>query len=166
MSLCQWLPGKWENERSIGQLKNIKPCQSAEDLLCIIHWATFGEGTSLRDFGDGPLVCINPLSWRQNDGRVEATQHLGAAAASGEFTIRLMSNDIAQGFVFEPHAAPMLNHTWAACHDGQLIVADQSASPLGKLSTGDKNYHGLDYPLFYMNIRRNASDRVNAYLAQ
>jgi hypothetical protein len=31
---------------------------------------------------------------------------------------------------------------------------------------GKYNYHILDYALFYMNLRRNARDRVEAFLAK
>jgi hypothetical protein len=28
------------------------------------------------------------------------------------------------------------------------------------------NYHGLDYPLFYMNLRKNAIERVSAFIGK
>ena len=54
--------------------------------------------------------------------------------------------------------------TWAECKDGILWVADQSGNLIGKLSIPRRNYHGLDYPLFHMDIRKNVAERVGAYL--
>jgi hypothetical protein len=44
-------------------------------------------------------------------------------------------------------------------------VEEQREEPFASytLSPG-KNYHGLDYALFYMDIRENAKARVQAYL--
>jgi hypothetical protein len=57
------------------------------------------------------------------------------------------------------------NATWAECRNGLLYVADLAGTPFGRLSLGNKNYHGLDYPLFHMDIRLNAEARVAAYLS-
>ena len=34
------------------------------------------------------------------------------------------------------------------------------------LPVGKGNYHIYDFTFFYMNIRKNAADRVNAYLSK
>ena len=77
--------------------------------------------------------------------------------------MQVWGDDSPQGVVFEPLGRPMPELTWAECRAGILRVADQSGNPLGRLSLGG-NYHGLDYPLFHMDIRKNAVERGAAYL--
>ena len=48
---------------------------------------------------------------------------------------------------------------------GQLFAQDQNGTQFGQVVPG-KNYHGLDYALFAMNIRENAIARVTAYLGR
>jgi hypothetical protein len=67
---------------------------------------------------------------------------------------------------FPPLQAPVPAWTSAECRNGFLFVKDQSGSQFGKLDAGGKNYHGLDYPLFGMDIRENAIARATAYLNQ
>jgi hypothetical protein len=44
-------------------------------------------------------------------------------------------------------------------------VEEQLEEPFASYTLAlGKNYHGLDYPLFYMDIRENAKARVRAYL--
>jgi hypothetical protein len=64
---------------------------------------------------------------------------------------------------FPPIKAPLKAWTSAECRSGFLFAQDQSGTQFGQLS---KNYHGLDYALFSMNIRENAKARVAAYLSQ
>lgn len=70
--------------------------------------------------------------------------------------------------VFEPLAAPIPNMLQAQCKDGVLYISDQSDSEFGSTggSFGGGNYHGLDYPVFHMDIRENAKHRVATYLAE
>ena len=55
--------------------------------------------------------------------------------------------------------------TSAECRGGFLFAQDQSGNDFGKVVVG-KNYHGLDYALFAMDIRENAKARAAAYLSQ
>jgi hypothetical protein len=34
------------------------------------------------------------------------------------------------------------------------------------LTVAGGNYHGLDYPLFHMSLRKNAIERASAYMGQ
>jgi hypothetical protein len=67
---------------------------------------------------------------------------------------------------FEPLAAPVRNAEWAECRYGRLFVTDLTGTPFAKLDVGGRNYHGLDYPLFAMDIRENAQARIATSLAQ
>jgi len=56
----------------------------------------------------------------------------------------------------------------AQCKDGVLFITDQSDTIFGEQggSFGGGNYHGLDYPVFHMDIRENAKLRVQTFLAR
>lgn len=66
---------------------------------------------------------------------------------------------------FPPIKAPLRAWTSAECRAGFLFAQDQSGNPFGQAVLG-KNYHGLDYALFAMNIRENAEARAASYLGQ
>jgi hypothetical protein len=96
---------------------------------------------------------------------VDAASHKGGVPPTGRFSVRLWGDDAPQGITFGPLGAPVTAATWAECREGFLMVADQSGGPFTGIDMGGKNYHGLDYPLFHMDIRVNAEARVKAYLA-
>lgn len=146
-------------------LKTVKACNSADDLNCLIHWGTFGDGAPVPPrFKDVKLHCTNPLSWTVDGPRADESLHKGAVPPSGKFQNSFYSRDEATGVRFDPLGAPLPKTAWAECKDGLLFVKDQAGGPMGGLIISPKNYHGLDYPLFHMDIRDNAILRVNAYL--
>ena len=165
--VAAYLIGNRISDSAVATLKTVHVCTSATDTGCLIHWATFGDGG-----GPDPgvftekLVCVNPLSWLRDGPRAPETMHQGAVPASGRFALAFWARgkDLPNGVEFKPLEAPIKNSTWAECRNGLLYVADQSGGPLGRLSLGNKNYHGLDYPLFHMDIRLNAQQRVATYL--
>ncbi len=147
-------------------LKTVHVCANATDTHCFIHWATWGDGGAPRKFVPGKFVCVNPLTWQRDGGMADRTLSKGAVPASGNFTGNFFGSDAPRGTVFGPLEAPLKGWTWAECRDGYLTVADQSGTPFGKLDVGRRNYHGLDYPLFAMDIRENAKARVAAFLKE
>ncbi|MBL4789007.1 MAG: DUF3089 domain-containing protein [Kordiimonadaceae bacterium] len=148
----------------IGSLTTVKACETETDTRCIIHWVTYGENPTPQARHKN-LLCTNPLNWQRDGTRAEADAHQGAITPSGEFARKPWGDDSAAGTVFGPLAAPTPNVTWAECRDGLLTVADFTGTPLAAADLGGKNYHGLDFPLFYMDIRLNAVQRVRAYMA-
>ncbi|MCE9523296.1 MAG: DUF3089 domain-containing protein [Alphaproteobacteria bacterium] len=145
-------------------LKSVHVCKSETETGCIVHWATFGEGGKPPPEMVGTLVCVNPLNWKRDGERAPASQHKGGVPPSGKFSVKVWGDDSPQGVTFEPLKAPVPAHSWAECKDGLLIVADQTGGPFDGMDMGGKNYHGLDYPLFHMDIRENARARAAAYL--
>jgi hypothetical protein len=146
------------------KLRTVRVCDSESDTGCIVHWAAWGAGGNPPPDQLNKLLCVNPLTWKRDGGRAEASLHKGGVAMSGRFSLKLWGDDAAQGVAFEPLKAPIPRHTWAECKDGLLIVADQAGGPFAWGDMGGKNYHGLDYPLFHMDIRENARVRTAAYL--
>ncbi|MEN0038787.1 MAG: DUF3089 domain-containing protein [Cellvibrio sp.] len=150
----------------INSLTHFTICTSPSTINCLVHWDTYGENGSAKIFASPEKsICINPLSWQEDEQRSPATQHLGAASISGTYTLKMDGEDKSENVIF--HRQPQLatQYTWAQCRDGFLYVEDQSGTDyekLGKLP--DKSYHGIDFPLFYGNIRENIQNRISQYL--
>ena len=144
-------------------LLDIKACESPTETQCVIHWDTYGEGGPGVS-RDEDSLCTNPLTWRVDEQMAAADQHLGAVPPSGKFNLRLDRENAATNVQFAPLAAPLIRHTWAQCRNGTLFVADQEDTPFSNLILPERNYHGLDYSLFHINIRENAKERVAAFL--
>jgi hypothetical protein len=163
--VAAYLIGGAITDGDIAALKTVHACASPTDLHCLIHWATYGEGASpVRTDIKGKLLCINPLTWTRDGAMAPASLHKGAVPMSGRFQLRFWGSDKATGMLFPPIKRPLSAWTTAECRNGFLFVKDQSGTPFGNVDMGGKNYHGLDYPLFGMDIRANAIARVSAYL--
>jgi pimeloyl-ACP methyl ester carboxylesterase len=145
-------------------LKTVPVCNSETQTGCIVHWAAWGDGGTPPPEMVGRLVCVNPLTWTRDGGRADASLHKGGVPVSGKFSVIIWGDDSPQGVDFKPLGAPVTASTWAECRDGLLFVADQAGNAFGALSFEAKNYHGLDYPLFHMDVRENARARATAYL--
>jgi hypothetical protein len=152
------------NDKNAATLKTVHVCASATDLHCFVHWATFGDGGKAEPALKYKPVCVNPLTWQRDGAMAAKTLSRGAEPITGTFAFSMFGNETPAGTAFGPLAAPLKQWTWAACRGGLLTVADQAGSDFGKISIGNKNYHGLDYPLFAIDIRENAKARVAAYL--
>ena len=92
-------------------------------------------------------------------------------ADGGEGTVEAMvaatGGSLRSAEVFGPLGRPIPEHTWAQCRGGLLYVEAQLDNEFSAYSMGEeRNYHGLDYALFYMDVRENAQRRVEAYLAR
>ena len=156
------------SQRWFAGLSQVKPCDSATETGCVVHWDTVGEGGDAVQ-RDEDSLCTNPLSWRVDEEVATADRHRGAVPGAGVYTVAFRGEDVPLGTQFTELAAPLPRHTWAQCRGGTLFVADQSGTPMMRASMGlgaSRNYHGLDYPLFHMDIRDNAAVRVAEYLAR
>jgi|SRR5215469_8204955 len=164
--VAAYLLGGNISDKDVDGLKSVHACNSPTDVHCIIHWATWGDGGTPRSFTDRKLLCVNPLTWARDGSNAAATLHKGGVPVSGQFQfLPWFSERPASGMVFPPLKAPVTGWTWAECRNGFLTVADQANGPFSHMDLGGKNYHGLDYPLFAMDIRENAIARVAAYRA-
>lgn len=162
--VAAYLIGSQVTNTESDALKTVPVCNSATQTGCIVHWAAWGDGGTPPADQLDRLVCVNPLNWTRDGARAEAELHKGGVPQTGRFSLKMWGDDAPQGVEFPPLKAPVKAHTWAECRRGLLIVADQAGGPFDGLSFGGKNYHGLDYPLFHMDIRENARVRATAYL--
>ncbi len=165
--VAAYLIGFQITDKDAAALKTVHVCDAPDDTHCFVLWGTAGEGGAAVDQlrAKGKLVCVNPLTWRRDGAMADKKLDLGAEPISGKFTTNFLFGDSPRGTVFGPLEAPLPHWTWAACRDGVLTVADQSSGPFGFMDMGGKNYHGLDYALFAMNLRENAKARVAAAMA-
>ncbi len=144
-------------------LEDIVPCENESQLACVVHWDTFADGSEGLKRTENSL-CTNPLTWRNDEDRAEASLSHGAVPILVPYNLSFSRDNTAKGVVFSTLGTPVPGHTWAQCRNGTLFVEDQRAGPLSNAGQGG-NYHGLDYNLFYMDIRDNAIVRTNAWLA-
>jgi Protein of unknown function (DUF3089) len=152
-------------------VQGLAPCDSARQTGCIVGWNTSQTGRTgaliqvrnagywwmgaERKSGALPAVCINPLTWTEND----------AAAAA--------ANPGSLGFPEPPYPQraarlePLWPHlTGAVCKDKLLDVDVPMKAPTGyhdSLALLFGSYHRNDFGLFYAAIRKNAMDRVAAF---
>ncbi len=147
-------------------MSEIVPCQRADDLQCVIHWDTMPEGADAME-RTAESLCTNPLSWRVDEKIATAELNQGAVVPAGTYNTAFGSQDDAptkQNFV--ALGAPQPGQTWAQCKNGTLFARDQTGSGFAAMGSDEMGtYHGLDYALFYMNIRSNAQRRVAAFQA-
>jgi hypothetical protein len=136
---------------------DLAACESADDLHCVVAWNARGPAYVPNAFAMfGPdareRLCTNPLSWRRDGARAPAALNLGAVFLENDPTPRPAFAD-------------------AQCRDGTLIVTQigprrrDSPSRILDHLIGRENYHPIEYQMFFMNIRQNASARVAAFLA-
>jgi hypothetical protein len=164
--VAAYLIGGGITDKEIAALKSVHACASPTDIRCVIHWATYGEGaTPVRTDTKDKLLCINPMTWARDGGMAQASMNKGAVPVSGRFQIKFWGDDAPGGMEFPPLKAPLPAWTSAECRGGFLFARDQHGTPFAKLDVGG-TYHGLDYPLFGMDIRENAIARAAAYLNQ
>ncbi len=128
---------------------SLKPCDSPTQLQCFNvwnakHWGSLPEEfvTTSRYVG---ADCVNPISWKNNEVVANKDEHLGG--------IDIVASSLDK------------NYARAKCH-GDMLWVDIPDNPKYQSTLNKKNYHLVDYGLFYLNIRENIQQRIDAYRAQ
>ncbi len=144
-------------------LGSIGVCKSPGETGCLMGWNTIAEGGSdaryrrqmvlaadgqYRANGDGPRVCVNPLTWRADE-----TEAVTGEPLAVPFTEGLAALQEAQVVVRR-----------AQCRDGALWINPPRPSEYNQRVFEGQDYHVYDYALFYMAIRENAKERVERFL--
>jgi len=153
-------------ESAFDGMEHIALCGNAEETGCAVHWDTYSEAAIDDDFPDHVgNACVNPLSWRADGERAGRELHVGGVPAVGTFYTDLTGDDVAERADIPPLSEPIGKLVDAQCKNGILFVSDQSETPFAMPGRIDPHrYHGLDYPLFHMDIRKNVALRVRTYL--
>jgi len=135
-------------------------CATPTQSRCIHTWSSFAEpadpGLLLERFtatpgfdgeprGDGPILCVNPLTGTRG-GRAPARANLGTLRPAADFS----SGALIAG------AVP------ARCDPatGLLLIGDPPMLGAGVLP--GNNYHVYDIPLFWANVRADVARRLSA----
>jgi hypothetical protein len=146
-------------------MQHIKPCQSENDLHCVIHWDTMPEGTEPMQ-RPAATLCTNPLTWRVDEELASRALNEGAVLPEGTFNAAFGKvEDVPTQQTFESLDSPMPHLTSAQCRDGTLFAERQTDNGFSEVGSGMMDtYHEIDYALFYMNIHNNARLRAKTYL--
>lgn len=167
--------------------KNLKPCQSPTDTGCIIAWDTYvsdgkpgqrleraeiwyntpdGKGKWERRSYKQPL-CINPLTWTASTGVIEKERNKGAINIvfnKPRKPIVLGGSDEPIGLDALSLSAPYVAEVSAEVReDSFLYVSKPPHAFFRKMLLPRGNYHMYDYALFYMNMRENVAQRLDAF---
>jgi len=140
------------NHRELANTPDLPICTSATQTGCLVTWNAVGpKAESFQDITD--QICVNPLNWTDGDAVAPHDTNLGA----------LLLGD----FDKDEPARLLPGVADAQCIGGRLLVSEIRTDAFSNSpnSFGEDNYHMLDYSLFYLNLRRNAVERVNAYQA-
>lgn len=140
-------------------------CENGKETGCLVDWnsatgitvlslgrrmmVTYGRG-KYQLAGNDTWLCVNPLSWDRKT-IVPIAVNAGSLPMSGEG---------------QPLAKLQAGVTGAKCERGRLVVRIPYARRAGyrDVMTTFGSYHNQDYSLFYASLRRNALDRVNAFV--
>jgi Protein of unknown function (DUF3089) len=163
--VAAFLIGGYASRSEFEGLEGIGFCDSPTQLSCIVHWDTYSEAVK-ADQEANDVLCVNPLTWRLDGPHAGKENHEGALGSSGEYHAEFSGDDAARNVEFKPLGTPLPNYVEAECSGGRLYISDQSETAFGDKGAMGDTYHGLDYPMFYMDIRENAILRVNTYLQQ
>jgi len=110
----------------------------------------------------------NPISWKSDNELVDASQHSGAV--NNEYVKSNFKLDsLLDKEVAEIEAARLSsiyrNEVSTRCgEDGYLYISKPKHRQFRMMLLPGGNYHNYDYSLFYMNLRENTKERLEAFL--
>jgi hypothetical protein len=124
--------------------EQITPCEEASQTGCWISWNTFREGHFPDHFAVtyDKALSTNPLNWRIDDTYASRDENKGGVLRNFEkITPRVTDAQNYRGVLWaeKPHF-------------------------FGRILLRTKRYHIADYNLYYVNIRQNIEERVDAFL--
>ncbi len=141
--IAAYVPG-WSIKSS--DFAHLGPCQSGSDIACYNVWNSKEWGAQLDEFVAPSRYldsdCVNPLSWKNDEVPVSEGAHFGAIDMIGE---------------------GLDTHYVKAKCEGEMLWVTLPDNPRYQSALNKKNYHVVDYGLFYMNIRQNIGQRIEAY---
>jgi hypothetical protein len=146
---------------------DLPACETPEQTGCVIGWNARAPSYVPGDFEmvlkrpqkegsqqSAELLCVNPISYRTDGEAANADQN--------------------QGALFWDAKAPAVMPRFASaqCKSGTLVVSEIGSAPRDFMSSlldrviSKQNYHPIEYQIFYLNLRHNATQRVDSYLKQ
>ena len=125
--------------------KSVHPlpiCQDNTEVGCIVGWNTITQ-SGFKFFNDEGLICINPLSWKEDDIFVSKQYNLGSMGFSGCFGQKVLG---------KPSLFPIEeNLVGARCNGGSLEVETINSNnfPVRLFAL-----HAYDYGLFLKTLKK------------
>ncbi len=126
-----------------GYFSNIPACNTPTQTGCVCSWRTFKNGYEPGYVQNEklPVIVTNPLTW-------DASKP-DAARAGNHGAVLLKFNKIL------PRAAE--------AHIHQDVLWTSKPHFFGNIFFTNPNYHIADYNLYYLNVRENVQQRINAF---
>ncbi|MBP6978621.1 MAG: DUF3089 domain-containing protein [Bacteroidales bacterium] len=123
--------------------RNFPPGSFPLQTHCFASWSTFGHGIKPNYFVEGykSAVCTNPFTWNCMEDYAGFEKHEGGISPGLK---KIYKNCIA-----------------VKCEKGVLWIWNRKPFTFWPLPL--KNYVLMDFDLFFMNIRRNVRERIDAY---
>lgn len=139
--IAAYIPG-WPV--SVDDFKEIKPCETPTQTGCVCSWRTTREGYIPDElhFPGKNILVTNPVTWKRDT--IASVKEMQEGAILRDF------NKLVKGLV-------------TARIYKDLLWVNKPRFP-GSVLLMKKNYHIADYNFFYADVRKNAQDRVQAYL--
>lgn len=127
--------------------KQLPVGERANQTGCFVGWRTYAKGEIPKGAvaENGNSVCVNPLTWSTDENWASADLHQGILYNFKDIVPHTVSAGI----------EPTTKILWI---DTQVTLEERK----GKMT----NYHRWDYNLFWMNIRQNVKERVEAFLGK
>lgn len=128
----------------------------ATDTGVIVSWNT--EGPANKDKHNAVVKpnahSINPINWKTDATAAPASDNLGSLTSMEEGVV-----------------TPGIADATIDVERGVVVVSAEAAKPFAIPAAmqdlfGPESYHGQDYGFFYMNIRKNAEDRIAAWMGK
>lgn len=130
------------------QEAGLKVCESLEQTGCVVGWNARGPGYEPGEWEltprvPGERVCVEPHTWFEGPGAV---------------------------FMEEASPEPRNLTKTSRCARGTLFVALEGRPPRDLMSQildrvlGSENYHPIEYQLFFLHLRADATRRARAHL--
>ncbi|EQA38729.1 PF11288 family protein [Leptospira inadai serovar Lyme str. 10] len=146
--VAAYLPG-WSIRSS--DFSNLKICRGPKDIGCYVSWNSKKWGSQLSDFALPAEryvggICVNPVNWTLNSSETSKEFHKGGVGIGFSHVDR--------------------NYVRTKCQ-GEMLQVDLPSNPDYESRRGNKkNYHIADYGLFYLDVRTNIRERLEAYFSK
>jgi hypothetical protein len=139
--VCAYLIGMGVKKN---QYEEIPVCNDSLQIGCFVSWRTYRDDfkDNVINRTDNSIAVVNPITWTTTNEIVGREKQKGAV---------LFNLD------------KVYKHTQGAQAEGNALWVSHPRFP-GSFLYNKKNYHAGDINLFYLDIRKGVSRRIDAYL--
>ena len=147
----------WGTEKSLfEEYPNLKPAEGADDPGVMISFdcETPEVDDSLILKKGTEYVSINPINWKTDSTRADASENLGAVLTNAKGEIKFEQAEFCGGYLDDTDR-----------HALKVDDLDYSEYPNQIPILPEGSYHSYDITFFYRNLEENVNTRVNAWLS-